>query len=61
MDKPLPQNFSEYSNDCIETLEALMTEEMKPKKQTIANLMAYSKALKIENYSTLGQQEIILN
>lgn len=34
---------------------------MKPSRQTIRNIMAYSQALKVRNYQGIGQAEQILN
>ncbi len=35
--------------------------KIKVRKETIKNLMAYSRALSVSNYESLGQQEVILN
>jgi len=45
----------------LEAFEALMMNDLKPKQSTIKNIMAYSKALSVECYDSLGQQETILN
>lgn len=42
-------------------ISAFQSEAVQPKRNTIKNLMAYSKALTVNQYDTLGQQEINLN
>ena len=61
MEKHLHEEFygQEFVN--LEVFEALMMDDLKPKKQTIANIMAYSKALTVQCYESLGCQETILN
>ncbi len=61
MEKPLHEEIFGLELVNMEAFEALMLDDLKPKRQTIANIMAYSKALEIKNYKSLGQQEIILN
>lgn len=61
MEKPIHEEF--YGQELVnfEVFEALMMDDLKPKKQTIAKIMAYSKALTIHCYESLGCQETILN
>lgn len=61
MEKPLHEEYYGQELVNIELFEALMLDDLKPKKQTIAKIMAYSKALTIRCYESLGQQEVILN
>ena len=61
MEIPLHEEFYGQELVNMELFEALMLDDLKPKKQTIANLMAYSKALSVRCYESLGQQETILN
>lgn len=35
--------------------------KIRARKETIKNLMAYSRALSVKSYESLGQQETILN
>jgi hypothetical protein len=61
MEKPVHEEFYGQELANFEVFEALMMDDLKPKKQTIANLMAYSKALAVNCYQSLGCQETILN
>ena len=61
MEKPVHEEFYGQELVSIEVFEALMMDDLKPKKQTIANIMAYSKALSVRCYDSLGSQETILN
>jgi hypothetical protein len=45
----------------LDAFEAVAMNDLKPKSNIIKNLMAYSKALKVNDYKTLGKQELILN
>tara|TARA_R110002050_G_scaffold286088_1_gene436095 strand:- start:47856 stop:48041 length:186 start_codon:yes stop_codon:yes gene_type:complete len=61
MEKPVHEEFYGHELANLEVFEALMMDDLKPKKQTIANIMAYSKAVTFQCYESLGQQESILN
>lgn len=61
MEKPVHEEFYGQELANLEVFEAFMMDDLKPKKQTIANIMAYSKALAVQCYESLGQQETILN
>ena len=61
MEAPLHEEFYGQKLASIELFEALMLDDLKPRKQTIANIMAYSKALDVRCYDSLGDQETILN
>jgi hypothetical protein len=61
MDITLHEEFYGQKSLNQEAVDASLQERIVPKKQTIATIMAYSRALSIQCYETLGQEETILN
>ncbi len=61
MDITIHEEFHGQKSLNQEAIDASAQERIVPKKQTIASIMAYSGALSVRCYETLGQQESILN
>ena len=61
MDITIREELFGQENFNLDAFEALMMDELKPKPQTISNIMAYSRALSVSTFDSLGQQETILN
>ena len=61
MDITLHETNHGQKTQNLESFEDLMMGRLKPTKTTVNNIMAYSKALSINSYDCLGEQETILN
>ena len=61
MDTPLHKEFFERKSLKLVIKEALEATPILPNQNTIKNIMAYSKALSVSQYESLGQQEMNLN
>ena len=61
MDITIHEELFGQENLNIDAFEALMMDNLKPRQKTINNIMAYSKALSVSTYDSLGQQDTILN
>lgn len=61
MDITLHEEFYGRKMVSQEASDASTMHRFVPKKQTIANIMAFSRALSVNTYDHLGVQEIILN
>ena len=61
MDITLHEEFYGQKSLKEEIVDAFNKETIVPARDTIKNIMAYSKALAVREYESVGQQEIILN
>lgn len=61
MNKPLHSNFNELPSQEINEFDSFTNGKLKARRSTINKILAYSKALSINGYQSIGTQETILN
>lgn len=61
MDKTLHEEFYGQKSIEKEVISYFSDQEVKPHRDKIKNIMAFSKAFSVDQYDTLGQQETNLN
>ncbi len=61
MDKTLHEEFYGQKSIKNEVIDFFTENEVKPHRDKIKNIMAFSKALTVGQYESIGPQETILN